>query len=171
MWPAAQASNEVLPSWSEDGRWLYFASNRTGGWQVWKMPSTGGPAVQVTHHGGYAASESPDGAFLYYAKGLNVPGLWRVPTSCGEEVEVVGSMEAGYWAAVDNGIYYLDTTAKKPGIAYLDTTTHRTPRVFDLENRPARQGPGLAVSPDRKTILYTQLDALNNDIMLVENFR
>ncbi len=169
-----EPSNEVLPSWSEDGRWLYFASNRTGGWQVWKMPSTGGRAVQVTHQGGYAASESPDGAFLYYAKGLNVPGLWRVPTSGGEEVEVVGSLEAGYWgywAAVDNGIYYLDTTAKKPGIAFLDITTHRTSRVFDLENRPARQAPGLAVSPDRKTILYTQLDALNNDIMLVENFR
>jgi len=92
-----EPSNEVLPSWSEDGRWFYFASNRTSGWQVWKMPSTGGQAVQVTRHGGYAASESPDGAFLYYAKGPNVPGLWRVRTSGGEEVEVVGSLEPGYW--------------------------------------------------------------------------
>jgi hypothetical protein len=43
--------------------------------------------------------------------------------------------------------------------------------VFDMENPPARSAPGLAVSPDQKTILYTQLDALNSDIMLVENFR
>ncbi len=25
------ASSDVRPSWSQDGKWLYFASNRTGG--------------------------------------------------------------------------------------------------------------------------------------------
>jgi hypothetical protein len=137
------------------------------------MPSTGGPAVQVTRHGGFAAFESPDGGFLYYAKGLTVPGLWRIPTNGGEEVEVISSLEAGYWgywAVVDNGIYYLDTTTK-PGIAFFNFTTHRATQVFDLENRPAREAPGLAVSSDKGTILYTQVDALNSDIILVENFR
>jgi len=169
----SEPSNEGVPSWSRDGRWIYFASDRTGGWEVWKMPSTGGPAVQVTHHGGFAGLESPDGRFLYYAKGLSVPGLWRIPTNGGEEVEVIGSLEAGYWgywAAVENGIYYLDTTTK-PGIAFFDITTHRITRLFDLENRPARQAPGLAVSPDKRTILYTQWDATDSDIILVENFR
>ena len=70
----SEPSHEIVPSWSGDGRWIYFASNRTGSGQVWKMPSTGGPAVQVTRQGGFAAFESPDGRFLYYAKGLTVPG-------------------------------------------------------------------------------------------------
>ena len=168
-----EPSHELVPSWSRDGHWIYFASNRTGSGQVWKMPSTGGPAVQVTHQGGFAAFESPDGRFLYYAKGLTVPGLWRIPTSGGEEIEVIGSLEAGYWgywAVVEKGIYYLDRTAK-PGINFFDLATHRITRVFDLENRPAREAPGLAISPDKKTILYAQLDALNSDILLVENFR
>ena len=168
-----EPSKEVVPSWSRDGRWLYFASDRTGGWEIWKMPSTGGFAVRVTRHGGFAAFESPDGRFLYYAKGLTVPGLWRVPTDGGEEIEVISSLEAGYWgywAVVDDGIYYLDTVTK-PGIAFFNLTTHRTTRVFDLENRPARKASGLAVSSDKKTILYTQLDALNSDIILVDNFR
>ena len=137
------------------------------------MPSAGGSAVQVTRHGGFAAFESPDGRFLYYAKGLTVPGLWRVPIDRGEEVEVIGSLEAGYWGywvVVENGIYYLDTTAK-PGIAFFDIATHRITRMFDLKNRPARQNPALAISPDKKTILYTQLDATYSDIFLVENFR
>jgi len=162
-----------VPSWSRDGRWIYFASNRTGAWQIWKMSSTGGPAEQVTRHGGFAAFESPDGRFLYYAKGLTAPGLWRIPTNGGEEVEIISSLEAGYWGywvVVENGIYYLDTTAK-PGINFFDLATHRIRRLFDLENRPAREAPGLAISPDKKTILYTQLDALNSDILLVENFR
>src|SRR6266478_3189927 len=168
-----EPSQELVPSWSRDGHWIYFASNRTGSGQVWKMPSTGGPAVQVTHQGGFAAFESPDGRFLYYAKGLTVPGLWRIPTSGGEEIEVIGSLEAGYWgywAVVEKGIYYLDRTAK-PGINFFDLATHRVTRVFDLENGPAWGAPGLAISPDKKTILYTQLDSLNSDIILVDNFQ
>jgi Tol biopolymer transport system component/DNA-binding winged helix-turn-helix (wHTH) protein len=170
----SEYSNEVVPSWSRDGRWIYYASDRTGSWELWKMPSTGGPAVQVTRHGGFAAFESPDGGFLYYAKGLTVPGLWRIPMNGGEESEIISSLEAGYWgywAVVENGIYYLDMTAAKPAIAFFDITAHRTTRVFDLEKPPAREAPGLAVSPDKKTILYTQLDTLNSDIILVENFR
>jgi Tol biopolymer transport system component/DNA-binding winged helix-turn-helix (wHTH) protein len=169
----SEPSGDVAPSWSRDGRWIYFASDRSGRGEVWKTPSTGGPAVQVTRQGGYAAMESPDGKFLYYAKGLNVPGLWRIPTDGGEEIEVISSLQPGYWgywAVVDDGIYYLDMTAK-PGIAFFNLTTHRTTRAFDLENRPAREAPGLAISSDKRTILYTELDALNSDIILVENFR
>jgi hypothetical protein len=70
----------------------------------------------------------------------------------------------------EDGIYYLDTT-RRPGIAFFDITARRTTRMFDLENRAALEAPGLAVSPDKKTMLYTQLDALNSDIILVENFR
>jgi hypothetical protein len=83
--------------------------------------------------------------------------LWRIPTNGGEEVEVISSLEAGYWgywAVVENGIYYLDTNTK-PGIAFFDITAHRITRVFDLENRPARQAPGLAVSGQKDNPLHT----------------
>jgi len=168
-----ETSTDVIPSWSRDGRWIYFASERGGDWQMWKMPSAGGPAVQVTNHGGFGGFESLDGKFLYYAKGATVPGLWRIPTTGGEETEVFGSLEPGYWGywdIVENGIYYLDTT-EKPGIVFFDFNTHRTTRLFDLESRPARESTGLGISPDGKTILYTQLDALSRDIVLVENYR
>lgn len=166
-------ASEVVPSWSRDGLWLYFASRAGNDWEVRKVPSTGDSSVQVTHHGGFAAFESPDGKFLYYAIRLAIPGLWRVPTTGGEEKEIIGSLESGYWgywAVVDNGIYYLDTKSKRK-ILFFDLTTHRTTPVFNLENPPAREFPGLAVSSDKKTIVYTQLDGLTNDIILVDNFR
>ena len=166
-------STDVVPSWSRDGRWIYFASDRSAEWQVWKMPSAGGPAVQVTRHGGYGGFESIDGKFLYYTKGATVSGIWRIPTAGGEETEVIGSLEAGYWgywAVVKNGFYYLETTGK-PAIAFFNFTTQRKTKVFELENRPAREAAGMAISQDGGTILYTQLDALSRDIVLVENFR
>jgi len=137
------------------------------------MPSAGGPAVQVTRHGGFAPFESSDGKFVYYAKGLPLPGLWRISSNGGDEVQVMSSPEAGfwgYWALVDAGIYYLSST-NKPEIAFLDLATRQSTRVFVTDNPPAREAPGLGVSPDGRTVLYTQLDALTSDIMVVDNFR
>lgn len=169
----SEPSGEVVPNWSGDGRWIYFASDRSGGWEIWKMASSGGSAVQVTHQGGFAAVESSDGRFVYYAKGPTLPGIWRIPTSGGDEEEIVGSLEPGYWgywALVDDGIYYLDTRAQ-PAITFFDLKSRRTWRAFDLENPPAREAPGLALSSDKKTILYTQIDGLTSDVILVDNFR
>ena len=43
------------------------------------MPAEGGTPVQITKHGGVNAMESADGKTLYYAKGINVPGTWKMP--------------------------------------------------------------------------------------------
>jgi hypothetical protein len=96
-----------------------------------------------------------------------------MPTTGGDETQVVASVEPelwGYWALVERGIYYLDT-ATKPTIAFFDFTSGQVTPLFNLETRPAREATGLAASPDGRTILYTQLDALTRDIVLVDNFQ
>src|SRR5580698_4312400 len=37
----------LVPSFSRDGKWIYFASDQTGDWQVWKVPNSGGSEVQA----------------------------------------------------------------------------------------------------------------------------
>ena len=59
--------NNIAPSWSRDGRWIYYGSRR-GGIQVWKVAVQGGAPIQVTRNGGVIAEESTDGRFLYYGK-------------------------------------------------------------------------------------------------------
>jgi hypothetical protein len=90
-------SADVVPSWSRDGRWVYFASGRNGGWEVWKMPTAGGVATQVTRQEGYSAFESPDDRFLYCTKYPAIPGIWRMPLNDGEETEVILTLEPDYW--------------------------------------------------------------------------
>jgi Tol biopolymer transport system component len=63
-------ANDGNPSWSGDGRWIYFDSGRTGEQQVWKIPEAGGDSIQVTRDGGFAPLESPDRKFIYYTKNL-----------------------------------------------------------------------------------------------------
>ena len=167
-------ANDVVPSWSNDGRWIYFASNRTGRRQVWKAPTEGGPAVQVTQNGGFAAFESPDGQFVYYAK-FTEPGIWRVPVEGGEETLVLDLLQPGlwgYWAVVEEGIYFLNVKAKpRPAIEFYRFATRQVTRVTVPEKDPQYGSPGLALSPDGSWILYMQIDRVESDIMLVENFR
>jgi dipeptidyl aminopeptidase/acylaminoacyl peptidase len=40
--------NDNSPEWSRDGRYVYFISARGGSAQVWRLPSAGGEAEQVT---------------------------------------------------------------------------------------------------------------------------
>ena len=66
--------------------------------------------------------------------------------------------------------YYLSSTTK-PEIAFLDFASRRSTKVFAMDNPPAREAPGLGISPDGRTVFYTQLDDLNSDVILVDNFR
>jgi Tol biopolymer transport system component len=54
--------DDLVPSWSRDGRSIYFASTRTGKYQTWKMSPRGDELVQVTQDGGTYAKESLDAA-------------------------------------------------------------------------------------------------------------
>jgi Tol biopolymer transport system component len=169
---ATGTSNNAVPSWSRDGKWIYFASDRTGAWQTWKMPAEAGQAVQVTKKGGMAAFESPDGKTLYYAKGQTVPGLWKLPLQGGEETPVLEQLGAGYWgywAVVQDGIYFYDANTK--AIEFFSFATHKITEIAKPEKAPWRYNPGLAVSPDGRWLLYAQFDEDTSHIMLVENFR
>jgi Tol biopolymer transport system component len=73
----SEPSDDVRPFWSADGKWIYFRSDRGGSRQIWKMPSEGGAAIQVTRDGADEAFPSPDGLRLYFLRGAQ--GIWIMP--------------------------------------------------------------------------------------------
>src|ERR1700676_3644071 len=98
-------ANDMLPSWSADGKFLYFGSSRSGRWDLWKQPVSGGRAEQVTRDGGFDAFETADRKYIYYSKGPMAPGIWRLP---GEEL-VLPSASAPKWGWIlgKSGIYFV----------------------------------------------------------------
>jgi len=167
------ASDDSVPSRSKDGRWIYFASNRGGDQQVWKVPVESGEAVQVTKQGGFTTFESAGGKYLYYSKGSVSPGVWRIPVVGGEESLVLdqpGAGSWGQWALEDDGIYFINLKSRGgPAIEFFSFERHEIRRIVGLESVNEFVS-GLAISPDRRWILYTQQDPISSDIMLVENF-
>ena len=173
-----ESSNEVLPSWSRDGQWVYYGSDRGGAWQIWKSPAAGGQAVQVTQHGGFEAFESLDGQFLYYTKPIGLmwtfglSSIWRMPVAGGEETRVVERTSAGYWGLLNDGLCYLDPSGLHLpfSIQYLNFATGQIRKVGSIVKEPDWNTPSFAVSPDGRWILYTKRPREERDLMLVENF-
>ncbi|MBV9082105.1 MAG: PD40 domain-containing protein [Acidobacteriaceae bacterium] len=160
------AISDFMPSWSRDGRCIYFASRRTGNWQIWKAPAEGGRATQVTKNGGGRPLESAGGKFLFYMKLNN--GLWRMPLSGGEEqqvlVEPMGGLVAPY-ALGRNKVYFV--RKDRQSIAVLNLANGK---ITAIAHTPRPVGLGLSVSPDERLLLYSQLDHVSSELMLVENF-
>ena len=166
-------ADDVVPSWSHDGRFIYFASNRTGSWQVWKKPADGSSlAVQVTRSGGFAALESPDGKTLYYAKDRSTPGLWQVPVGGGPEREVLPELEPGlwgYWRVDAAGILFAETEAPYR-LRRFDPSSGRITLLSHLPRPPLPGEAGMA--PASGDWLYVALaDAPAGDLFIVDQFR
>jgi eukaryotic-like serine/threonine-protein kinase len=174
--------NDLAAVYSRDGRWIYFGSNRTGDWQIWKMPAAGGDAVQVTRNGGFISRESADGRWLYYLHGpATTTSLRRVPVDGGEETTVIDAVFQRAYAVTPGGIYFLsEANTGQPGQRTGTDTQARGALLYYLDLRTGAVRPiaavgkvafGLAVTPDGREVLFSRILQEGSDLMLVENFR
>jgi tricorn protease len=98
-------AREVYPRFSPDGKWIAFASNRYGNYDVFVVPAGGGAPKRLTYHTGndevvgwtrdsqnviFRAARG-DGAFP------NVAVLYQIPASGGMEKAL--PVDWGYWAS------------------------------------------------------------------------
>jgi Tol biopolymer transport system component/DNA-binding winged helix-turn-helix (wHTH) protein len=137
--PTIPSADNLSPSWSRDGKWIYFASKRgLEPFQLWKMPVQGGSPVKLTRNGGISAVESTDGRFLYYCK-YEQGGIWRMPVEGGNETEVLPEIDGGgwpNWAISSKGIYFLIDQFPRVTIQFFEFATHKTMPVWILEREP-----------------------------------
>jgi len=104
-------SFNFLPTWSPDGNWIAFLSDRTGGneYNLWKLPSNGGIPIKITsdfddlNELGTIDDRSPktlswskDGKFIAFARltksnqGYNTD-IYSVPSTGGNKTTIVTS--------------------------------------------------------------------------------
>jgi Tol biopolymer transport system component len=70
---------DMLPRWSRDGTTIYFASERTGHWQLYAMPAGGGPARRLRTNAfrEWQVEPSPDGRSIAFLSNQGGPEqLW-----------------------------------------------------------------------------------------------
>lgn len=168
-----ESSNEVLPSWSRDSEWIYFSSDRTGEWEVFRMRAATpeAPAERMTSAGGFAPFEGYDGK-LYYVKRTGEGRIWRMSlaTRLEEKLAPLPPNLWGQWALSRTGLFYAAWPQDRV-IRRLDLATGATRDVLPLRKLPVQFDSGMSVAPDEAWICWSQLDASGSDIYVIDNFQ
>jgi Tol biopolymer transport system component/DNA-binding winged helix-turn-helix (wHTH) protein len=185
QWP----SNQVRPSFSRDGKWIYFGSRKTGRWEIWKVRADSfagsgelnNHAYQVTTGGGYEGIESAGGKWLYYVTSPTDMDLWRLPTgdtplTAAPERVVAGEVSTGWWAPVRDGVFFVDMrdaiyiqhpkSQQKPAY-FLDPKRRLLRRLFSINHRIFSGQPDFSAALDGSRAIFSQLDLQNIDLMLI----
>lgn len=161
------------PSFSSDGKWIYFSAGR--GQRVERIPFGGGAAEAVTTHGS-EAFESPDGRWLYYAQlGVAVAGgIFRMPAGGGAEQLIIRDPRVTAWELAGNHVYVGITPAEdSEHILRIDPDSGKREEIYRFPAEARRFGfaTSLTVSRDERTIYHAGEKRAEADILLIENFR
>jgi Tol biopolymer transport system component len=150
----------AVPSWSRDGKWIYFSAED----RLYRVSPQGGDPTLVTKTMGYNVQESKDGRFLYFISGNfagNYNGEIRVKDGIAGEERPIAGMPKGVfpteWVLTPSGIYFVDRRSRIANIAFFDFAMAKVTRSIPVEKNVMTWGR-LAMSPDGKWLVYSQID-------------
>lgn len=144
----------VVPSWSHDGQWIYFASGRTGKSQIWRIHPDGAGATQITKKGGFAAQETADGRFIFYTKSRDtITSLWRAPASGGDEVEIARPVLDRTFAVARSGIYFASAADAESRVVLRFLPYGAGAKPVDVTSLAHPIMYGLALSPNEHELI------------------
>ncbi|HAN38631.1 MAG TPA: peptidase S41, partial [Chitinophagaceae bacterium] len=117
-------AHDMMPVWSKDGKYIAFASDRYGNFDVFVMPANGGAPVRITTHSAndYPYDFSPDGKHVILGSARNVQAenirfysprlfqnLYKVPVTGGKPILVSGAgMEHAHYNTKGTQIVFQD---------------------------------------------------------------
>jgi Tol biopolymer transport system component/DNA-binding winged helix-turn-helix (wHTH) protein len=166
--------DQQIPTWSRDGRWVYFAADQSRGGVIWRVRTADRHVERVTSAGaGLFATESADGKEVLYEGPQGA--VIGAPLGGGPTHQIVACARGNAaFADTIHGFYYVSCgTNTSPEVHVLDRSTGRDRVLLTLEGLSIWEPFfGLAVSPDGKTVFYGKFTGgVDADLMLIENFR
>jgi Tol biopolymer transport system component len=122
----------VSPSWSPDGAWICYASDRSGNLDLWKRPLLGGDEVQLTAtpQPETQPAWAPDGRKIAFSARGRAGGIFLIPADGGRPSRVTSFGANPSWSpdgqtlAFDwnGGVYLVPYTGGEPRLVAAGTS-------------------------------------------------
>ncbi len=162
--------DQVNARYSRDGKFIYFASDHSGSWQIWKMPVFGSEKdlIQITNNGGYHLQEGPNQE-LYFSRADTV-GIWRISGNGREEMFIgtSGELDWGSWAVLNSGIIYLD---RSNGRSFHHQPFNKLdpPMLIATPAKPIQvANPTITATADGSKVIMSQIENSEDELMMVD---
>jgi Tol biopolymer transport system component/DNA-binding winged helix-turn-helix (wHTH) protein len=166
-----EPGEQNVPTWSSDGRWIYFSVDQGAGRQIWRVPASGGRVEQITHDGsGYLARESIDGRSLLYQSGFSDLPLLKMPIHGGPAVQLAECARPSSIVERPEGTYYV-RCGDDSELHLLNRQTGSDLVLGKIGDAAFEASASLGVAPGGKSFLFTRQVKAGADLMLIENFR
>lgn len=101
---------QMGPTWSPDGNFLAFSSDRSGNFDIWVQSVNGGEAIRITSFDEHEWQPdwSPDGNWIVFRSERDGGGLYRVPAPFGGQVQQIAPFGYGpRWSPDGSRILFL----------------------------------------------------------------
>ncbi|HYV97839.1 MAG TPA: S41 family peptidase [Gemmatimonadaceae bacterium] len=174
-----QNAHDVHPMWGADGK-VYFASERDGFFNIWRMNADGSQQTQVTHHkddGVQFPSVSPDGKHMVYENNFE---LWTLDVPNGQPKQLTIRIDAdpkegditvltanaradGFWPSPDGDYVAVDAH----GEIFIVPTEQGVGEMRQVTSSAWRDD-GEVWSPTGKYLAYTSDESREEEVWVYE---
>jgi Tol biopolymer transport system component len=171
-------ANDWSPTWSGDGRGLFFVSNRGGSMDLWQQllgddgRPEGEPEPLTTGVGMRRAVFSPDGSKLAYSRGHRASNLWRVPiledrpATWDDAEQITFDQATTDFVDLSPDGRVLVVSSDRAGNRHLWTLPAEGGEMTQLTVEPTRDIQPMW-SPNGKEIAFVSRRSGNNDIWVI----
>ena len=161
------------PSWSHDGRWIYFSNGADEGpTSICKVPATGGHAVCFSGQGSGFPLESFDGSLIYFCRDEHIYSVRPDGTDAQLLPDIPPNIFLGdEWFPARKGIYFIQHPHHRAEIKFYDFETRSTRSLYTMERPTPPWIGGMPVSRDGKWMLVPQEDQSSSGIMMMQGWK
>ena len=148
------AGEQHAPTWSRDGRWIYYLQSQGSGGDTWRVAPSGGTPERMTKGGSaFAALESLDGRNLVFKHTFAEGPLLAQPLAGGPERQLVPCVFASNFTIGAAGVYYGARGDGPARAIHLQESSGRDRVLGTITDHGVRSAQPDGGAPDGKTIL------------------
>lgn len=159
--------NAYAPTWSGDGRTVYYSMETEDGLQIWRTDVDTEKSQQVTRDGGFFARIASDES-LYYVR-PKAEGIWRLTPGQSTPPELILQAPAfadwGNWTLLDDRILYYDRVQQS--IRAYSIGSGELVTVVSVNGNVPPADPTFALGQDGTSVLLGNVTRYDSDIEMV----